>query len=286
MSHRLVPILIALLLGPASCGANGPRFVVEAPRVVLDGIPVAKVVVTATGANPIEPVSIEGLELRREGEPVEWPPFEDGRLELTTDPATRTKLFVTGDVVVGSGPDEVRSEVTAVPGWLSLLPPLVAVGLAIWLRQVFTALLAGIVVGALVLALGHPIDAVDTLLVELLAKPLVDASHVQVILFTTFLGSMVAVMFKSGGTHALVATDAAVAEAPASGTQLGTARRSASIVFFDDYANTLLVGTTMRPVTDGQRISRAKLAFLVDATAAPIAGLAIDLHVGRVRGLA
>ena len=98
-------------------------------------------------------------------------------------------------------------------------------------------------------------------------------THLMILLFTMFLGAMIGVMARAGGTQAIVRKLA----------RYTTNRERAQMmtwglgfaVFFDDYANTLLVGGTMRPITDRLKISREKLAFLVDSTAAPVAGLAL-----------
>ncbi len=161
----------------------------------------------------------------------------------------------------------------------SLVPPLLAIVLAIVFRNVLVALFLAIWSGAVLLSdPGHDwatrtvlglLHSIDTIIVGELA----DSSHLMIVLFTLFLGSLIGVMSGSGGTAALVERL----------TPLTSTRRGAQVttwllglvIFFDDYANTLLLGSTMRPVTDRQRISREKLAFLVDATAAPVAGLAI-----------
>ena len=111
-----------------------------------------------------------------------------------------------------------------------------------------------------------------------------DTGHVEIILFTLFLGCTIGVMQASGGTRALVDSLTPLTRSRRGG-QL-TTWLLGLIIFFDDYANSLLVGSTMRPVTDRLRISREKLAFLVDATAAPIAGVAvISTWVGFEVGL-
>lgn len=281
---RLLVIIAASTSWTANASDAPSAFRIETPRVVLEGVPVSKVVVTAVDADGALKESFDGtariggLRLSRDGETLELPAFENGRLVLETDVAMRTRVDVEDEIVVEHGEVESRARVRTVPGWLSLLPPVVAIALAIWLRQVLVALFVGVLAGTLVLAAGHPLEAVQLALSDFVLQAIVDPdggaySHMHVILFTTFLGSMVAVMFASGGTGALVDSMRPLLKTRER-TQLGTALLGL-IVFFDDYANTLLVGTTMRPVTDHQRISRAKLAFLVDATAAPVAGLAI-----------
>lgn len=158
-------------------------------------------------------------------------------------------------------------------GCLSLLPPLIAIGLAIATRRVVVSLLAGVFTGALILAFGNPFLAVGSTLETHLWASLSDSDHVRVFVFTLLMGAMVGVMQESGGMEAIVNGIAPLARGRRGG-QL-TVWLLGLIVFFDDYANSLLLGNTMRPLTDRLRISREKLAYLVDSTAAPVSGLAL-----------
>ena len=157
-------------------------------------------------------------------------------------------------------------------GAWSLAPPLVAIGLAIVFRQVLFALLAGIYAGGLVLAGGEPLTAFQAMCVDLIQPAAVDDYHVVTLLFTFFLGAMVGVMTRSGGTTALVNWVGGRASTRQRGQLTGWGL--GFLVFFDDYANMLLLGGTLKPLTDRLKISREKLAFLIDSTAAPVAGLA------------
>ena len=107
---------------------------------------------------------------------------------------------------------------------------------------------------------------------DLLTPAAADEFHVVTLLFTFFLGAMVGVMTRSGGTTALV--DRAGRRATTRERGQLTGWGLGFLVFFDDYANMLLLGGTLRPLTDRLKISREKLAFLIDSTAAPVAGLA------------
>lgn len=167
------------------------------------------------------------------------------------------------------------------PDALSLLPPIVAIILAVWWRNVLPALFMGIWVGMTILENGRPdlglLRILDTLLFDVIAsldsEGNVDYSHLTIILFTLFLGAMIGVMSDSGGSAAVVNRIARRIQTRHQGQTLTWL--TGLVVFFDDYANTILVGGTMRPVTDRLKISREKLAFLIDATAAPVAGLAV-----------
>ena len=160
-------------------------------------------------------------------------------------------------------------------GWLSVLPALLAIGVALAFRQVIAALFAGVWLGAWI-ALGTPLgffqaafDAVDTYVLKTLANE----DHAAILIFSLMVGGVVGLVQRNGGTAAIVERVVRFAHTARRG-QFATALLGTAI-FFDDYANTLIVGGTMRPITDRLRISREKLAYLVDSTAAPVACLAL-----------
>lgn len=159
------------------------------------------------------------------------------------------------------------------PGWLSLLPPLVAIVLALVFREVVLSLFAGVWFGALLVANWNPVIAtmisVDTFVVEGLA----DTDKISIIVFSMLLGGMVGVIGRSGGTLGLVESMRGLATSARRGQMMGWL--AGIVIFFDDYANTLIVGNTMRPVTDRLNVSREKLAYIVDSTAAPMAAIAV-----------
>jgi Na+/H+ antiporter NhaC len=165
------------------------------------------------------------------------------------------------------------------PGWLSLLPPLVAIALALLTREVILSLFAGIWLAALLLVGFNPISATTMTLDSFILEPLTDGDHVAIVLFSLMLGGMVGVITRSGGAQGIVEVLRPFATTRKRG-QFFT-WFSGLIIFFDDYANTLIRGNTMRPMTDELRISREKLAYIVDSVAAPIAVIApISTWVG------
>ncbi len=176
-------------------------------------------------------------------------------------------------VVVRIGGEEVREPVRAIPGWLSLLPALVAIGLAIAFRQVVVALVSGVWLGALFLHGYDPLGALLRTADTYAAKSLGDVDNASIIVFSLLLGGMIGVITRSGGAAGL----AGLVTKRASDSRRGQLATWALgvLVFFDDYANALLVGSTMRPITDRLRVSREKLAFVVDATAATVSSVAI-----------
>jgi len=162
---------------------------------------------------------------------------------------------------------------SAVNSWWSLLPPVVAIALVLAFHDVLIALLMAVWAGATMLAVGGPLAGFLRLIDTYVRDALVDGDHMSIIVFSMLLGGMVAVISKSGGTVGVVRALEPLATTPRR-TQVVTWVMGV-LIFFDDYSNTLIVGNTMRPVTDRHRISREKLAFLVDSTAAPVACVAL-----------
>jgi Na+/H+ antiporter NhaC len=158
-------------------------------------------------------------------------------------------------------------------GWLSLLPPLVAIVLAIVTRRVIPSLIVGVFIGALIAANGNPLPAVYHTLETHLWGAIVDGFHLRVITFTLLMGAMVGLISRAGGMHGLVALLLPLARTRRGGQLVAWAL--GLVIFFDDYANTVVLGNTARPITDRLRISRQKLAYIVDSTSAPVAGLAL-----------
>jgi Na+/H+ antiporter NhaC len=202
------------------------------------------------------------------------------------------------------------------PLLLALAPAIVAIATALMARRVVPALLAGVITGAAVanldaLANGHVITAFEALggflleavipgaasfrldlrgegnlLFGALSGDLGDLNwdHLIITAFSLTIAVMVGILGRSGGTRALVRGVERLAHGPR-GAQVA-AWLAGFIVFFDDYANCLVVGSAMGPVFDRFRVSRAKLAFIVDCTAAPVASLAlVSTWVGYEIGL-
>lgn len=178
-------------------------------------------------------------------------------------------------------------------GWLCLLPPVLTIGLAIATRRVVPSLLAGIAAAVLImlptpaayeLASGVEFSWYGYLSAMLsqfgvalteghLWASFADSDHLRVFAFTTILSIQVALIHRSGGMLGIVRWAAPLAKTRRGGQVLTWLL--GLVIFIDDYANTLLLGSTMRPVADRLKISREKLAFLVDSTAAPVTGLAL-----------
>ncbi len=184
--------------------------------------------------------------------------------------------------------DVSHDETTVIPGWLSLLPPLIAIILALIFKEVLSSLFIGIFIGAATIGfytggVSGIFAAFLTVLDHYILEAIMNSDHVSVILFSVIIGAIVAIISKNGGMQGVVNRL----------VKFATNRRSGMLttyflglaIFFDDYANTLVVGNTMRSVTDRLRISREKLAYIVDSTAAPIAAVAfITTWIGAELG--
>ncbi len=195
-----------------------------------------------------------------------------GLVRITPAAGWAALLFVA--VMLAGQTALAAEETTAVAhrGWLSVIPPVLAIGLALWKRQVLVALVLGLFTGIVIIE-GNPFTAFLRLGDEYLVGALADGDHAAILMFTAILGGMVGVLSKSGATEGIVHWLGGKVGGRRGG-QMATAAMGTAI-FFDDYANTLLVGATMRPLTDRLRISREKLAWLVDSTAAPVATVAV-----------
>ncbi|SHF51537.1 Na+/H+ antiporter NhaC [Modicisalibacter ilicicola DSM 19980] len=223
--------------------------------------------------------------LRLDGEPVELVRNDEGQWlapELTIDQGISHV-----ELTDGGGQVLAAMELSAIPAWLSLLPALLAITLALVFRQVILALFVGILMGGWILhgmdtgaLFGAFADSVNVHVLEAAS----DSGHMSIVLFCLLIGGMVGIISRNGGTQGIARRISAVIrgrrQAQSSTALLGLA------IFFDDYANALIVGNTMRAITDKMAISRAKLAYLIDSTAAPVSTIAlISTWIGFQVGL-
>lgn len=150
----------------------------------------------------------------------------------------------------------------------ALVPPIVAIGLALLTKEVYSSLFVGILVGGLFYSGFNLEGTVLHVLQDGIIGSLSDSWNVGILVFLVILGTMVCLMNKAGGSAAFGRWAAAHIKTRA-GAQIATIVLGC-LIFIDDYFNCLTVGSVMRPVTDKHNISRAKLAYLIDATAAPV----------------
>ncbi|PIE23692.1 MAG: sodium:proton antiporter [Planctomycetota bacterium] len=156
------------------------------------------------------------------------------------------------------------------PSALSLTPPFLVLLLALLTGKTILSLFAGVLFGAM-LSQGVLGGFQHLLSVYVLERALLDSFRLEILAFVLLLSAAIGLMTRSGGLEALVELIKRLAKTARS-SQFATWLMGL-LVFFDDYANTIVVGSTMRPLTDRLRVSREKLAYIVDSTAAPIAGL-------------
>jgi Na+/H+ antiporter NhaC len=170
--------------------------------------------------------------------------------------------------------------------WISILPPLVAIAIALAFRQVLFALFLGIWMGAYLIGdltfagiFNSFFDALSGFIVPGVSDP----DRMSIVVFSILIGGMVGVITDNGGTRGVIKAITKFVRTKVQGMVVTSLM--GFFIFFDDYANTMVVGNTMRPLTDKLRISRAKLAYLVDATAAPIATVAlVSTWIGAMVG--
>lgn len=152
-------------------------------------------------------------------------------------------------------------------GWLSILPPIIAIGLALVTKEVLSSLLIGILSGTLIYSIGTDANFLMGTL-QTGFKVMADKVDFEILIFTSLLGSLVYVVAMSGGTRAY--GNWAVQRVKSRRATLFSASGLGILIFIDDYFNCLSVGTVMRPLCDRYNISRAKLAYIIDSTAAPV----------------
>ena len=150
----------------------------------------------------------------------------------------------------------------------ALLPPVIAIALALITKEVYSSLFVGILVGGLFYANFNLELALNHILVDGMIGALSDSWNVGILIFLVILGMMVCLMNKAGGSQAFGEFAAKHIKTKV-GAQLATVLLG-GLIFIDDYFNCLTVGSVMKPVTDKHKISREKLAYLIDATAAPV----------------
>lgn len=152
-------------------------------------------------------------------------------------------------------------------GILGLLPPIIIIVLAFITKDVIFSLFIGIFVGTLIVANGNPFTAMLAL-TDRIANSLSDGWNIRIVLFCALLGAFVGMLSKTGAAYAFGKWASSNVK-----TKKGSLLVSwlfGLIIFIDDYFNSLTIGTVMRPVTDEKRVSRAKLSYILDSTAAPV----------------
>lgn len=244
-------------------------FTIELPKIIIADIP-SELTLHLKNENHQKNDSVL---VKINGNKV-WARAEQNQLKLPF-------VFKGSDIVqVSISQQTQEKKYKAIPLWMSILPPLIAILIALIFKEVFSALFVGLFSGTLIIfgyqdisffsAFFKAIFAIsDTYIIQSLA----DTGHISIIVFSMLIGAMVNLITQNGGMQGVVNKLSRFANSSRSGQfvtwLLGV------LIFFDDYANTLVVGNTMRPVTDKLKVSREKLAYIVDSTAAPVASIAM-----------
>lgn len=178
-------------------------------------------------------------------------------------------VFILAGAMTAFGADTGGEYVPAVYAtFWALVPPIVAIGLALITKEVYSSLFLGILMGALLYSGFNFERTITHMFEDGIIGSLSDGYNVGILVFLVILGAMVSLMNKAGGSAAF-GRFAATKIKSRTGAQLATILLG-MMIFIDDYFNCLTVGSVMRPVTDKFQVSRAKLAYLIDATAAPV----------------
>jgi Na+/H+ antiporter NhaC len=258
--RRIAAVLTLLISTTVSANTIN----IETPEVLLSGV---------SASITLEGLAQDAVQVRLNGSPLATRYIAAGVLEA------EVLLNSAGDAtleVLNEGAVVAQRSIPVIPGWVSVLPPLLAILLSFALRSVIPSLFAGLILGAWAINgmtwQGAIEGLFETMSVYIL-NAMTDPDHGAIILFSLLIGGMVGIVSRNGGMVGIVNRVIPIAKTPKRGqaviASLGLA------IFFDDYANTMIVGNATRPVSDHLKISREKLAYLVDSTAAPVATVAV-----------
>lgn len=251
-----------------SISENKSPVEITTPKIALTGVTFDIKIKASADIKPNTPFTIENTEDKSVKINGTLNPNEELSVKIDSSSAT-------GDYILSLAKTEnykKEFKIKIIPGWFAILPPLIAILLALVFRQVIPALLAGVWVGAWIFY-GGPLVGILHTLDHYIIGSIKDGEHITLLVFLLLFGGMVGIMSVTGGMQGLVkvlsrfATDSRKGQIAAWAIGL--------LIFFDDYANTLILGNTMRPVTDKLKISREKLAYIADSIAAPIASIGL-----------
>ena len=202
---------------------------------------------------------------------------EDYAGNLESDPEFKTNIK--------TALEKIRERIPSYATWLALLPPIIAIVLALITKEVYSSLILGIIAGGVIYAGLNFEGIMNHVVQDGFIANLSDSWNIGIIIFLVILGALVAMMNKAGGSAAFGRWAVKHIKSRL-GAQLATIALGV-LIFIDDYFNCLTVGSVMRPVTDTHKVSRAKLAYLIDATAAPVCIIApISSWAAAVAGFA
>jgi Na+/H+ antiporter NhaC len=276
---KSIPCVAILWLAVSFQGAGAGE--INTPPVALTGV---GFVVSADGVEP-------GVEYRLSYAPgvesVERVAVADEGGTVAFADVTVDRPGDTGLTIRSASGETLSRELRVLPGWVSVTPPILAILVALALRSVVPALLLGVWLGAAALTSFTPGGVFAALLDSFqiyVTRALADPDHAAIILFSLMIGGMVGIITRNGGMTSIVRMLVSRARTAVAGQV--SVWLMGLMIFFDDYSNTLVVGNTARPLTDHLKISREKLAYIVDSTAAPVVCLAlITTWIGYEVGL-
>lgn len=180
---------------------------------------------------------------------------------------------------------KVRESIKCYASFWALVPPIIAIVLALITKEVYSSLIIGIIVGGVIYAGANFEGTIKHVMSDGFVSSLADPYNMGILIFLVLLGALVSMMNKAGGSAAFGRWASKHIKSRV-GAQLATMALGV-LIFIDDYFNCLTVGSVMRPVTDRNKVSRAKLAYLIDATAAPVCIIApISSWAAAVAGFA
>jgi Na+/H+ antiporter NhaC len=271
---RIAIFVLTLLIFSASVNATANKIKsvkIDHGFTVIEGIPVEVCLTVLDGDGQIIDINCTSIVK-----------INDEKLDVTFINGATSFEYVfqeKSEIVIEC--DEIVStkSVNPVPLWFSIIPPLIAILCALIFKEVFSALFLGIFSGSLIIwiysgagVFSSFFKAIFSVFDRYVVAALSESTHVSIIIFSMLIGGTVHIITKNGGMQGIINFLSKYARSQRSG-QLVTFLLGI-LIFFDDYANTLVVGNTMRPVTDKLKISREKLAYIVDSTAAPVASIA------------
>ena len=265
LNRRIAVYTIGILMCLASIlPVSAAEIVATAPEVLLTDVGFRVTVNGLAADSPVELRINDAVVSRSDGSGISAIDLEVG--------ATGTAQLD----VIQNGESVFSKAIPVIPGWVSILPPVCAILLAFLLRSVIPALFVGLLVGAWAVNgmtfLGGISGFFETVSIYIVNTS-IDHDHMTILAFTFLIGGMIGVISKNGGMVGIVRRITPFASSPRRGQ--GVVAMLGLAIFFDDYSNTMIVGNATRPMADNLRISREKLAYLVDSTAAPVATIAI-----------
>jgi len=274
--RKLVVATWFAALIPLFAAASAAAIEIETPAVGLTGVPLGYTV-SGVGADA-------SVQLVADGQTYTATADADGNASFD-DVAIAEAGIAT--IAVTSGGVSSSKDLRVIPGWVSVLPAVLAIVIALTLRNVIPALLLGLWIGATALREfsfeGFGRGLLDSFQV-FVTSAIADFDRASIILFTMMIGGMVGIITRNGGMASIVRAIVSRAKT-AVGGQVAVWLMGL-MIFFDDYSNTLVVGNTARSLTDHLKVSREKLAYIVDSTAAPVACIAlITTWIGYQIGL-